>query len=116
MLVLKKTLFSNCLNVLVKGGNTGGGCSLAIDATSGVISATSALDYEAASLCTITVKAEDGGTPTALSSTVTVYVIITGVNEFTPTFTGPITGTVLENAAAGEHKSSIFSKYMLSCR
>lgn len=66
-----------------------------------MISPTSAFDYESASLCTIVVKAEDGGTPTPLSSTVTVYVTVTGINEFTPTFPGSLTGTVQENAAAG---------------
>lgn len=49
----------------------------------------------------IVVKAEDGGTPTPLSSIVTVYVTVTGINEFTPTFPGSLTGTVQENAAAG---------------
>lgn len=76
---------------------------MAIDAASGLISATSAFDYESASLCTIVVKAEDGGTPTPLSSTVTVYVTVTGINEFTPTFPGSLSGTVQENAAAGTH-------------
>ncbi|XP_062584769.1 protocadherin Fat 4-like [Saccostrea cucullata] len=82
-------------------GNAGAGCPLTIGATSGVITATSNLDYETAVVCSLVVKATDGGTPTSLSSTVNVYVTISSINEFTPTFTGPITGTVQENSVSG---------------
>ncbi|XP_019645840.1 PREDICTED: protocadherin Fat 4-like [Branchiostoma belcheri] len=70
-----------------------------IDASSGVISVASTLDFETSTSYNLVVVATDGG---GLASTATVTVNLDGVNEFYPTCTSSNFGvSVSETAAAG---------------
>ena len=72
-----------------------------IGSTSGAITVSSALDYESDPFLEILVKVEDGGSPVK-TTTVTVGVTVTDVNEAAPTFTSQLSGTnVAENAVIG---------------
>ncbi|PAA60273.1 hypothetical protein BOX15_Mlig014302g3, partial [Macrostomum lignano] len=85
-----------------------------VDSTTGRLSTIAELDYDVASTSnytTVTIKVADSGTPTALTTSVTVSIAITPVNDNTPawgtfsptdpaTATTPI-GSVSENADAG---------------
>ena len=68
----------------ISNGNAGGAFS--IDLYSGAISVRTALDFESRPMYTLTVMANDSGTP-VLYGEATVMVSVTNVNEFTPQFT-----------------------------
>ncbi|GFO15617.1 protocadherin fat 4, partial [Plakobranchus ocellatus] len=57
------------------------------------------LDYETSSLHTLTVKVADSGSPTALTSTVTVYVNVINMNEGGPAF-GVLTAKDIDETLA----------------
>lgn len=63
--------------------SSGAGGVFSINSTTGVITTSSALDYETSSLYTINIIAYDGGSKQAIT---TVIINIQGVNEFTPSF------------------------------
>ena len=83
------------------GGTGAAGCgSISIGGPSGAISNTALLDYETTTICTLIIRATDGGTP-ALNATSTVLIDIQPVNEATPTFGAAIIVSVPENIAVG---------------
>lgn len=95
--------------LIFAGGHTITGCTMTIDASSGVISLTSNLDYETETSCTVTVEARDAGSP-SLTGTATVLITVSPVNEFTPAFTGaPYTTNIPENTAIGMRYNSLCS-------
>ncbi|KAI8782077.1 protocadherin Fat 4 [Biomphalaria glabrata] len=68
--------------------------------TSGVVSVGTALNYETGSSYKILIKVEDNGSPIQ-STTVTVNLQITDLNDNDPTLSGPFTFTVSESQTAG---------------
>ena len=70
-----------------------------VDSTSGAVKVNAALDMETTQTYDLTVQASDG----TFSTTVTVRVAVTNVNDMTPVFnpSGPYTKTIAENIAVG---------------
>ena len=75
-----------------------------IDGT-GVLKLIGGFDYETTTDYNILVQVYDNGLPNALTSTATIKVEITDVNEFTPAFNGPYNFTIPESTSSG---SSIY--------
>ncbi|CAL1540461.1 unnamed protein product [Lymnaea stagnalis] len=65
----------------------------------GVVSVTTALDYETGSTYAILIKVTDNGTPVK-STTVTVSLYVTDINDNDPTLTGTFTFTIAESQTA----------------
>ncbi len=81
---------------------SGDGGAFVVNSSTGVISTSSSLDYETLQEYKITVQASDAGSP-PLTTTTTVIITITGVNEHTPQFTpnNTYTVTAAESLALG---------------
>ena len=65
---------------------SGDGGAFVVNSSTGVITTSASLDYETTQDYKITLQATDAGSP-PLATTVTVIIIITGVNEHSPQFT-----------------------------
>lgn len=61
-----------------------------------------ALDYESSTSYTLSITAEDGGSPTAKSASVTVIVSVTNQNDGGPAFSGTFSKTLLESVSIGQ--------------
>lgn len=72
------------ITVVVFSGNTNS--TFAIDSTTGILSLSSALNRESQAYYDLIINIADNGSP-QLSSEVPIYVIVTAINEYTPTFT-----------------------------
>nr|XP_054754585.1 protocadherin Fat 4-like [Lytechinus pictus] len=72
------------------------GQAFAINAVTGVLSVNAALDYEQRSSYTLTIRAQDQGYSTQVSST-TVTITVTDVNDNAPVFQGSYSPTITEN-------------------
>ncbi|XP_064600895.1 protocadherin Fat 4-like [Liolophura sinensis] len=77
------------------------GTHFAVDST-GEVTLTSALDYESSTSYTLSITAEDDGTPIPKSAIVTVIVSVTNQNDGGPAFSGTFSKTLLESVSIGQ--------------
>ncbi|XP_059167708.1 cadherin-23-like [Physella acuta] len=67
--------------------------------SAGLVTVSTALDYETGTQYTILIKVSDNGSPVK-STTVTIILYVTDLNDNDPTINGPFTFTVAENQVA----------------
>ncbi|KAJ7379359.1 Protocadherin Fat 4 [Desmophyllum pertusum] len=68
----------------ISSGNTNS--TFVVDSTTGILTLSSALNWESQAYYDLIITVADNGSPQR-SSGVTVYIVVTAINEFTPTFT-----------------------------
>jgi len=92
--------FNFLFHLFLISGNTNS--RFKVDSSTGLVSLSSALDKESQAYYDLIITVSDNGSP-QLSSEVTVYIVVTAINEHTPTFTqnGLYNATVSEDTPVG---------------
>ncbi|XP_077987043.1 cadherin-23-like [Glandiceps talaboti] len=86
--------------IVEEDGTASSGTIFSVDGSLGVVSLASSLDWESATDHSLVVEVKDNGAA-ALSTSVTIVVNVSPVNENDPIFTAPGTVTVLESDSVG---------------